>query len=171
MKLLMYTIFLAALLPSISVGEEKAAHTEPKQSPAEGVEALPSDVRQLLSQEMEALQSGMMAIIPAYVSGNWAEIEMIAGKIKNSYLLKKNLTKEQVHALHSILPHTFIEKDKQFHYLAGMLEHAAKNKKPELINFYFSKMNESCVDCHTHFATHKFPALMHKTTEKHSHAH
>ncbi|KAF3977135.1 MAG: hypothetical protein HFP77_09055 [Methylococcales symbiont of Iophon sp. n. MRB-2018] len=30
-------------------------------------------------------------------------------------------------------------------YLAGMLAYAAKNKKPELVNFYFSEMNESCI--------------------------
>jgi len=38
-------------------------------------------------------------------------------------------------------------------------EYAAKSEKPELINFYFSEMNESCMACHSMFATHKFPAL------------
>ena len=71
--------------------------------------------------------------------------------------------------LHAVLPHEFIEKDKRFHYLAGMLEHASKNKKPELINFYFSKMNESCVSCHTVFATHKFPALTPIKYREHTH--
>ena len=58
------------------------------------------------------------------------------------------------------MPHEFIKKDQRFHYLAGMLAHAAKSKKPELINFYFSEMNESGVSCHAEFATHKFPALI-----------
>jgi hypothetical protein len=48
-----------------------------------------------------------------------------------------------------------------------MLQHAAKHKKPELINFYFSEMNESCVGCHTAFATHKFPNL--KSPKKGAH--
>jgi hypothetical protein len=43
-----------------------------------------------------------------------------------------------------------------------MLEHAAKIEKPELINFYISEMNESCMGCHSMFATHKFPALSSK---------
>ena len=111
----------------------------------------------------------MMSIIPAYVSGNWGKIETTAGKIKNSYILKQNLTEDQVKELHSVLPHEFIKKDQRFHYLAGMLEHAAKSKKPELINFYFSEMNESCVSCHSEFATHKFPALIPKIESKHSH--
>jgi len=111
----------------------------------------------------------MMSIIPAYISGNWGEIETTAGKIKNSYILKQKLTEDQKKELHSVLPPEFIEKDQKFHYLAGMLEHAAKNKKPELINFYFSEMNESCVSCHTAFATHKFPALSTKKEGEHKH--
>jgi len=67
------------------------------------------------------------------------------------------------------LPPEFIEKDQKFHYPAGMLEYAAKNKKSELINF-FSEMNESCVSCHTLFATHKFPALL-STETKNGHTH
>jgi hypothetical protein len=107
------------------------------------VEVLSDDLRDLLSQEMNALQDGMMTIIPTYVSGNWDEIKIIAGKMKSSYILKQKLTEEQVKELKSVLPTEFIEKDQNFHYLASMLEHAAKNKKPELINFYFSEMNKS----------------------------
>ena len=90
--------------------------------------------------------------------------------MNNSYILKQNLTDDQMHELHSLLPAAFIKKDQRFHYLAGMLEHAAKNEKPELINFYFSEMNESCVGCHTQFATHKFPGLLAKE-KKHEHSH
>jgi len=160
MKLLIRIAFLVILLPTISYGEETLKHKEPKS--ASGVEALSQDLRNLLSQEMQALQSGMMSIIPAYISGNWSEIETTAGKIKSSYILKQSLTKNQIKELHSILPDEFIVEDQRFHYLAGMLEHAAKNNKPELINFYFSEMNESCLSCHAVFATHKFPALMPK---------
>ena len=108
-----------------------------------------SELRDLISQEMLALEKGMMSIIPAYNSGKWADIETTGGKIKDSYILKQNLTEKQVKELHSVLPQAFIEKDQRFHYLSGMLEHAAKNKKEELINFYFSEMNESCLDCHS----------------------
>ena len=118
---------------------------------------------------MQALQNGMISIIPAYISGNWSEIEITAGKIKSSYILKQSLTVSQVKELHSVLSREFIEKDQRFHYLAGMLKHAAKNRKSELINFYFSEMNESCVSCHVVFATHQFPALMPKVEGKHTH--
>ncbi len=161
---------LLFLLPAVSYGGEAPEHTEPAH--ASGVEALSPDLRELLSQEMQALQKGMISIIPAYSSGNWGEIETTARKIKNSYILKQKLTPSQAKELHSVLPPAFIEKDQWFHYLAGMLEHAAKNKKPELVNFYFSEMNRSCIGCHSAFATHKFPALLQKKEdEEHSHTH
>jgi len=168
MKIIIYIAISVLLLPTMSYGEDKLNHEGNEDTV--GVEALSHDLRALLSQEMQALQSGMMSIIPAYISGNWGKIEAIAGKMKNSYILKQSLTESQVQELHSVLPHAFIEKDQRFHYLAGMLEHAAKNRKPELINFYFSKMNESCVSCHTIFATHKFPALSPKR-EKDTYTH
>ena len=167
MKFLIHITLLVILLPTISYGEEKLKHKEHKN--ASGVEALSDDLRDLLSEEMQALENGMISIIPAYNSGNWKEIETIAGKMESSYILKQSLTESQVKELHSVLPHEFIEKDQRFHYLAGMLEHAAKSEKPELINFYFSEMNESCVNCHAVFATHTFPALAPKVKDKHSH--
>ena len=168
MKIIIRIALLALLIPTMSYGEDK--HHYQGDDHAVGVEALSSDLRDLLNQEMQALQTGMQSIIPAYISGNWDEIATTAGKMQNSYILKQSLTESQGKELHSVLPHAFIEKDQRFHYLAGMLEHAAKNKKAELINFYFSEMNESCVSCHTIFATHKFPALSPKGKKgKHTH--
>jgi hypothetical protein len=145
------------LIPAISHGGDQPHHDGNQN--IMGVEALSDGLRELLSREMYALQGGMKSIIPAYNSGDWGEIEIIARKMKDSYILKQSLTESQVSELHSLLPPAFIKEDQRFHYLAGMLEHVAKNKKVELINFYFSEMNESCVNCHTLYATHKFPAL------------
>lgn len=167
MKILISLALLAVLLPTMSYAEDVHKHEE--HTNASGVEALSPDLRNLLSKEMRALQDGMMSIIPAYSSGNWSAIETTAEKMKSSYILKQSLTESQVEELHSVLSPEFIEKDQRFHYLAGMLEHAAKSKKAELINFYFSEMNESCANCHAMFATHKFPAL--KSTEIDEHAH
>ncbi len=137
---------------------------------ASGIESLSTELRELLTKEMVALQDGMMSVIPAYVAGNWSEIESIAHKMKNSYILKQKLTDEQIKELHTSLPESFIKLDQQFHYLAGMLNHAAKNKKAELVGFYFSKLSESCVSCHAQFAVHKFPAFAPKeATDKHEH--
>ena len=154
MKIIIHLTVFFIFLTITSYGGDQHPNKEHKQ--VAGVESLSHGLRALLSREMMALQSGMMSIIPAYISGNWAKIEKVAEKMKNSYILKQSLTKSQVKELHSSLPHEFIEKDQRFHYLAGMLEYAAKNKKAELINFYFSEMNESCLNCHAQFAKHKF---------------
>lgn len=134
------------------------------------VESLSPKLREVLSKEMVALEEGMKSIIPAYISGNWHAIGETALKMKNSYILKQKLTPEQAAELHSKLSPAFIEKDQEFHYLAGMLAHAAESKKPELVGFYFSKLSESCVGCHTKFALHKFPAFKgDMPTEEHQH--
>jgi hypothetical protein len=136
-----------------------------------GIESLSPELRDLLKKEMYALQEGMMSIIPAYISGNWEEIETISLKMKNSYILKQNITKKQIQELHSSLPSEFIKKDKEFHYLSGMLNHAAKNKKSELIGFYYSKLSESCLSCHSQYATHRFPSFNMDQETKSEHAH
>ena len=170
MKHLSLVILLTILFPAISLAGDELGHKEhAEHEKTTGVEMLSDDLRNLLVKEMQALQSGMMSIIPAYISGNWAYIETTAGKMKNSYILAQSLKENQVKELHSALPDEFIKQDQRFHYLAGMLEHAAKKGKPELINFYFSEMNESCVSCHAAFATHTFPALAPAENSGHSH--
>ncbi len=130
-----------------------------------GVQSLSPEIQNLLSREMIALEGGMMDIIPNMVSGNYAEIEKIAIKIKESFILKKKLTQKQRHELHEKLPSSFIEMDASFHRDAGMLAHVSKNKNSDLVNFYFFKMTNACVSCHSKFATHKFPLFKNKAID------
>lgn len=155
MRPLIIFVFISSLMTSVAYAEETDQHNQP----ASGVTSLSSGLRDLLSREMQAIEKGMMAIIPAYASGNWSEIARIAGQIENSFILKQLLSDKQVHELHAALPHEFIKLDQQFHYLAGMLAHAAKLQKQELVGFYFSELNNACVGCHSQFALHKFPAF------------
>ena len=166
MKILSQLFLLAVFIPSVCNGEEHERHTFGNTD--SGITDLSPELRNLLSQEMRHLQKGMTEILPLYVSGRWAEIAPIASKIENSYVLKQNLSKEQIHELHSKLPSGFIELDQKFHYLSGMLEHAAKMEKPELVGFYFSKMSNTCVSCHTSYAIHRFPQLS-PNTKAHVH--
>lgn len=158
MKFLIQFIFIATLTGSVAHAEET------------GVTSLSAELRSLLAKEMQAIEKGMQAMIPAYASGNWHEIAQIAGQIENSFILKQQLTQHQRHELHEKLPAAFIKQDQQFHYLAGMLAHAAKMEKQELVGFYFSELNNSCVSCHSQFASHKFPAFdTDKRHDEHSH--
>ncbi len=69
----------------------------------------------------------------------------MARNIKESFILKQEVTKKQLEELHKVLPKVFIQLDSSFHNTA------------ELVNFYFYKMNEACVTYHSTFAKEKFP--------------
>lgn len=134
------------------------------------VESLSPELRELLGKEMLALQDGMKAIVPAYTSGNLEQVAHIAEKMKNSFILKQEITAGQKRELKSKLPKSFLHLDREFHEYAGMLEHVAKERHMELVGFYYYKLTESCAGCHTHFATHKFPRLKEKV-DGHDHHH
>jgi hypothetical protein len=165
-----FLVSILICIMAVAAGAAENPNEHEQAAKRQGVEALSPGLRDLLTREMLALQQGMMSVIPAYASGDWKQIEIIAAKIKNSYILQQSLTDKQKDELHSLLPQEFIEKDEHFHYLAGMLEHVAQTKKPELVNFYFSEMNQSCADCHAAFATHRFPAFR-QEQKKGDHAH
>lgn len=150
-------ILLTLFIPSLCGAEDKEHLSVDGNN--SGIVNLSPGLRNLLSQEMRQLQNGMTEIHPLYISGKWAEIIPIANKMKDSYVLKQNLSKEQMHELHVKLSSEFLELDQHFHYLSGMLAHAAKMEKTELVGFYFSKMSETCVNCHAKFASHRFPSL------------
>lgn len=169
MKLAVMSVIICLVIFSVkNYAADDLRHHKPEHISA--VESLSPPLRELLRKEMLALQQGMMSVIPAYVSANWSEIESIADNMKNSYILKQSLSDEQEKELHSTLPGSFIILDNKFHYLSGMLNHAAKNKKAELVGFYYSKLSESCVDCHSQFARHKFPGFTSETAP-HQHGH
>lgn len=145
-----------------------------------GVEKLSPELRALLKQEMQAIQQGMQQMVPAFVSGDLEEVSAIAGNIKSSFIMKQKITSAQKHELHKKLPKDFIAKDQQFHKYAGMLEHVSEEGHTELVSFYYSKMLESCVGCHSAHATHRFPLLKnvpakngseHHASEKNGHHH
>lgn len=146
---------LAALwvccLPAIAADEHATAQ--------HGVQALSPPLREALSAEMVALQNGLMTAIPAMVAGNWDEVARIGVQMRDSFIMKQALSEEQLEELHHALPASFLELDARFHYLAGMLSHAAEARKPELVGYYLGTLAETCINCHTRHARARFPAL------------
>jgi hypothetical protein len=144
------------------------SHAQTNTQQPSGVSELSQELRTLFSQEMVALKKGLQQITASYIAGDWSTIESTALKMEQSYILRQNLTNQQMHQLHSLLSPAFIKLDGEFHYLAGMLNHAAKMEKVEMIGFYLSKMSETCVSCHSQYAAHKFP-LFKTTVSNNSH--
>ncbi len=147
MKYLAIIISLFFIIPSGMASDKK------------GVSALTPELQLLFSKEMVQLKKGMTQIMDAYVTGQWNDIVPIAKKMQGSYVLRQGLSQDQMHELHTTLPKDFLSIDEKFHYYAGMLAHVSEKKKAELIGFYFSKMSESCVSCHSLYATKKFPSF------------
>lgn len=134
--------------------------------PASGYPETPTDhlhlsaeLTHLLQQEMQSIQQGMQSLIPAIVSGNWEAVAETGNKIQHSYIMKQQLTGEQRQELQLSLPQGFGELDQSFHHSAGMLAHAASMKNADVVNFYFYKLIDTCVACHTRFAVNRFPEL------------
>ena len=130
---------------------------------------LPKDISLLLTLEMRAINQGMMELVPAIASADWHEVAEIGSEIKGSYIMHNRLTKQQRKTLHRVLPKGFKILDHEFHQLAGMLMHSAKMQKPELVNFYFYKLNEACGQCHSRYAANKFPGFSDSKNFEHHH--
>lgn len=158
-------IFLAAS-GAISAQESHDPKVHDKNG---GSIALSADLHRLLAEEMAAIQSGMSQLSFAIAAGQWEEIVEIAKKIEASYILKQKLTTTQKEELHNKLPERFRRLDKKFHETAGWLAHAAKMRHVELVPFFYYKLTESCVNCHSVYATKRFPGLADKDAVGHHH--
>ncbi|MDR9437302.1 MAG: hypothetical protein RI563_10485 [Thiohalophilus sp.] len=127
------------------------------------------ELRGLLQQEMQALQEALATISTALPQGQWHTVAETAGQIHDSFILQQQLSADARKTLHQTLPEGFIRQDQAFHQQAKKLQHAAESRDAELSLFYYSKMVESCVSCHSRFATHRFPSLTAGSSTLNSH--
>jgi|AMWB02.1.fsa_nt_gi cytochrome c556 len=160
LKAIRLAVLTSAVCSIITLSHASEVHLSPKHSPTQPAELhLSHDLKEVLNQEMNAIQKGMMAIIPAIAAGNWQSIAELAQKIKDSFILKQKLTEDQMKELHHSLPTGFIAIDQSFHVTAGKLAHAAHQGDGELVNFYFYKLHSQCMNCHAKYASDRFSNL------------
>jgi len=159
-KAIRLAVLTTAVCFIISLSQASEVLLPQKHSPEQPAELhLSHDLKEVLNQEMNAIQKGMMAIIPAIAAGNWQSIAQLAQKIKDSFILKQKLTEDQMKELHHSLPTEFIAMDQSFHATAGKLAHAAHQGDEELVNFYFYKLHSQCMNCHAKYASERFSNL------------
>ena len=168
MKLLLklFAPLFIIILSSISCAGNKPVEPNVSTNTPPPVIKLSPDTSELLVREMRELQTGMNKIVPALVAGKWQEIVVIGNQMKDSYIMKKSLTREQMHELHMSLPEDFQKLDHSFHESAGLLAQAASKQNYEQASYYYFKMTEACVNCHTLYATHKFPEFLKSNNQK-----
>ncbi len=156
---MLFLVPLAAA--SLAIGAQVHEHAPPATpaAPATAVEKLSPELRELFRQEMLGLQNAMVELVPAIVSGDWESTARLADRMQAGFVLDRRLTAAQREELHRTLPEGFLERDIEFHELARGLATAAHARRPELVTFHLYKLADSCVSCHSRYATHRFPAL------------
>lgn len=114
-------------------------------------------LRRLLVQEMAALQTGMQTLSVAIPAGQWTVIEDISQNMADSFVLQQELTPELREELHQSVPPGFVRLDRSFHADAGSLAQVARERKKELTAFYYYRLLDKCVSCHSIYLPHRFP--------------
>lgn len=128
-------------------------------SPSSVGPGLPSKIRTLLIEEMIAINDAMGDILTAIVKGQDEVVADKAQAIHDSFIIKKEMKPEDKERLIESVPEKFVKRDKEFHELSAELAAAAFNGNKSLQIKNFTKMVNSCVDCHSHHATHRFPGF------------
>lgn len=130
---------------------------------------LQPDLLALLQAEMREITTGVQKIPVAIAQADWETLAQTGKSIQSSYIMAKALTKEQAEALETGLPARFKQIDSEFHARAGKLAHAAEARDFELASYHYSRLIESCAQCHSLYAQARFPAF--GPTEAHGHQH
>ena len=123
---------------------------------ADNTRTLSTELRGLLSQEMNYIKNGMNLMLNAIIANDFEELGEIAKKIEHSYILKQKLTSQQKQEIREKLSKKFIEYDQEFHSTAQELASFAEFEDRENVLQSYSSMINQCVRCHENFATHRF---------------
>lgn len=113
----------------------------------------------LLSEEMQAIDSAMTRLFTALVTGDHARVAEQADRIHATFILKQSLTAEDRRALKQATPKAFRDLDRTFHVRADKLAEAARDGDTERQWARYRAMGQACITCHTRYATDRFPGL------------
>jgi cytochrome c556 len=114
------------------------------------------ELRRLLQAEMRELLAGTRNIAGSLPVANWEGITTSAAAMRDSYVLEKKLTGAQEAELAG-LPEQFRLMDQAFHSRAEKLVAAAQARDAEAVSFQLSRLLDTCVSCHSLYATSQFP--------------
>jgi hypothetical protein len=123
----------------------------------------------LLQAEMREISTGVQQVPVAIAQADWETLVQTGKSIQSSYIMARALTKEQAEALESGLPARFKQIDSDFHVRAGMLVGAAEAKDFELVSYHYSRLIESCAQCHSLYAKTRFPGFGPTEAQGHQH--
>jgi cytochrome c' len=126
---------------------------------ADVAELLAPKLQGLLRQEMQAVLIATDEIVNASIEGDYAKLADRAQQIHDSFILEQAMTEEDRRTLLHVLPADFIELDEGFHALTAKLAAAARARDQQLVGRYVGDLVAACGNCHSRFATARFPAF------------
>jgi len=130
---------------------------------------LSPELLNLLRAEMAEITTGVQGIASFLASADWKSIRETGIKIRDSFIMEKQLTPEQAHELERALPGEFKLLDAEFHQRAEKLAAAAEIHDSELVTFHYYRLIESCVVCHAAYASSRFPGFSPPVQQDHHH--
>ena len=128
-------------------------------APSNAVTKLSDETRNLFKAEMNYIKIGMDEILYNMIAGNDEKVQEIAGEIRDSFVFTKSLKPHNVKELQT-LPKQFFVVDSELHGGASDLANAAEFNDKEGMQKNYFKMVNSCVQCHSTFATHRFTKFL-----------
>jgi len=160
---------LAAIVVIVGLAAGPAKpHAAEGRTPAPGV-VLSPDLLELLRAEMREITGGVQDMVLSLATADWKEIQEISEKMRASYIMEKKLTPTQAGELERALPERFKQLDAEFHRRAQRLGAAAAAHDAELVVFHYSRLVESCVRCHSAFASQRFTGFASPVPPAHHH--
>ncbi len=123
----------------------------------------------LLRAEMLEIASGVQGMALSLATADWQAIAQTGERIRASYVMEKSLTAAQAEELERKLPARFRQLDAEFHRRAEKLTAAARAADAELVVYHYSRLMEGCIECHTAYATTRFPAFSPAPPREHRH--
>lgn len=120
---------------------------------------LSKKVQRLLSAEMNRIQNGMTNLVIAVSAGKWDEISLVCEKMEKGYIMRQKLTEEQREEFNSSLSEGYKKINNEFKETLSHLVLAAGEHDGLLVNSYFSRLNKTCISCHSKYAKKRFPGF------------
>ena len=114
-------------------------------------------LRDLLRQEMVAIEDASKQILSALVAGDDARVAELAQGIHDSFILEQAMTPEDREALMAAVPDDFVEQDRALHEISAALADAARASNRTRQHEEFGRMIQACSVCHADYATDRFP--------------
>ncbi len=101
----------------------------------------------------------MTNLVIAVSAGKWNEISLVSGKMEKGYIMRQKLTKEQREEFNSSLPEGYKKINNEFQESLSQIIRAAGEHDGLLVNSYFSRLNKTCISCHSKYAKKRFPGF------------